>query len=972
MAHRNKRPKLNDYRERHTTYGYAAPHERFESSSGESRGSIEHSGQGVQNVDGNFYNGGDFDASHNHHNSNVTIQQTIISQPPDRFNRAITNEEKRRDLLESLSFVQIDARRTSIKSALKTTCQWFLKTPEYRKWLNTAEYGKHGGFLWIKGKPGAGKSTLMKFTFSHVHQTFRKQGITIVSFFFNARGEELEKSTVGLYRSILLQLLEEHPELQHILDSTRPGHQWNAESLKSLIEEAVRAMGKASLIFFIDALDECEERQVRDMLSFLKNLSEQAASARTKLLVCFASRHYPHITIAKGLELVIEAKREHQQDIVEYLNTELRIGHDELAEEIRSVLKYKASGIFLWVVLVVDILNKEYDRGRKNRLLKRLEDIPEDLHELFHSILTRDRDITHELVLCIQWVLFARRPLTLEELYFAIIAGAEPDSLFSCHPEQGISREDMQRYILDNSKGLAESTKSETPTIQFIHESVRDFLLKENGLQKIWPELEPNVHGQSHEKLKRCCFAYMNHRIVRDFKLPKPLPRAHTVDAANPRQDAAEKLPFLEYAHHGILYHADKAESNGVTQYEFLSTFPLRAWIEYHNLFERYQTRRYTSKASLLYILAECDLPSLIRIQDCRQSCFAMEKERYGTPIFAALATRSNEAAKALLVRQVRNLPPDSPLHKRCETFAESEDNVSNLSRSFRFSMRRTVASHICETNRVILLDVLLCTEGIENLDREPRLLHWVAGVGHEFAVRLLLDQGANIDGNGSYNPLCEAVRRGHEVLIKLFLDRGADVNGTSGRNPLCVAVQEGHEALIKLLLDRGADVNGTSGRNPLCVAVQEGHEALIKLFLDRGADVNGTSGRNPLCVAVQKRHEALIKLLLDRGADVNGNGVSADHWNPLSAAVLGCGCATVRLLLERGALTEVRTRTGFTPLLLAARYGPLDIVRLLLDSGADINARCNDSKGVLSLASIGHGGDAVIQLLRERGACDD
>ncbi|OTA89295.1 hypothetical protein M434DRAFT_398707 [Hypoxylon sp. CO27-5] len=746
MAHRDKRSKPNDYYERHNAYASAVPNYHAESSQGGSRGLTELSGQGVLIRDGEFYNGGNFETSKNNHSYNTTtINQTFNTRSPNNSESTITKQEKRDELLKSLDFAHIDARRTNIKSAHRNTCKWFLKTPQYQEWLDTTESDKHGGFLWIKGKPGAGKSTLMKSTLSDVHRSSKKKGMVVVSFFFNARGEELEKSTIGLYRSLLLQLLKGYPELQHILDSVKPEHQWSTESLKFLIEQSVRALEEASIVCFIDALDECEEQQVRDMLSFLQNIIEQAASARTELRVCFASRHYPHITIQKGLNLVIEGREEHEQDITNYLDTELHIGHDRLAEQIRSELKEKASGVFMWVVLVVDILNKEYDRGRKYRLRQRLKDIPGDLHELFRDILTRDHNNRDGLLLCIQWVLFAKRPLTLEELYFAIMSGIEPDNLFNCQSEQEITREDMQKYILDNSKGLAESTKSKAPTIQFIHESVRDFLLKENGLQKIWPELGSNLHGESHEELKRCCLAYLNDKIVHNFHLPKPLPKASTPEAASLRLDAAKSLPFLEYAYQGILHHADKAESNGVNQKEFLSIFSLSDWIEYNNLFEKHQIRRCTTKASLLYILAERDFANLIHTLDSRQSCFSVEEERYGTPIFAALAAKSNEAVQALLEMQVKTLPLDSPIHSLCEGFIKSERYINNFSRDFTFSPNRTVASYIIDKGNMIIFEVFLSTEDDADRQLTGNTMQIAVSRGDKDVIRMLLKRGADV-----------------------------------------------------------------------------------------------------------------------------------------------------------------------------------------------------------------------------------
>ena len=57
----------------------------------------------------------------------------------------------------------MDARYATIKTAHTRTCRWLLKEPKYRDWLDMNKTVEHHGFLWIRGKPGSGKSTLMKF-----------------------------------------------------------------------------------------------------------------------------------------------------------------------------------------------------------------------------------------------------------------------------------------------------------------------------------------------------------------------------------------------------------------------------------------------------------------------------------------------------------------------------------------------------------------------------------------------------------------------------------------------------------------------------------------------------------------------------------------------------------------------------------------------------------------------------------------
>ncbi len=165
------------------------------------------------------------------------------------------------------------------------------------------------------------------------------------------------------------------------------------------------------------------------MISFFEHVGELTTSAGISFYVCFSNRHYPYISITKRLSLVLEGQEEHSRDIINYLDNELKIGHNKLAKQIRTDLQEKASGIFIWVVLMIEILNKEYDGGRIHTLQQKLRDIPRDLYELFHDILTHDHHNRGELLLYIQWVLFARQPLKPEQLYFAILSGVEPKAL---------------------------------------------------------------------------------------------------------------------------------------------------------------------------------------------------------------------------------------------------------------------------------------------------------------------------------------------------------------------------------------------------------------------------------------------------------------------------------------------------------------------------------------------------------------
>lgn len=201
-----------------------------------------------------------------------------------------------------------------------------------------------------------------------------------------------------------------------------------AEILQKLFQCAIEKLGERPLLCYIDALDECEESQVREMVDFFVGLDEVAASSDIRFRVCFSSRHYPHITIDKSIELLLQDQEGHQRDIAKYLRTKLRGGQSKVLEQTWHDDLEKSSGIFLWVVLVLPMLNnQDYDRGRVLSLRKRLKEIPKGLHELFEDMLARDNDDIQTVILYVQCILFAKRSIRREELYYLILSGTEPD-----------------------------------------------------------------------------------------------------------------------------------------------------------------------------------------------------------------------------------------------------------------------------------------------------------------------------------------------------------------------------------------------------------------------------------------------------------------------------------------------------------------------------------------------------------------
>ncbi|PMD55240.1 uncharacterized protein K444DRAFT_508926, partial [Hyaloscypha bicolor E] len=717
----------------------------------------------------------------------------------------------KQSLIDQLYFTKIDERLISLTAAQGKTCRWFLTKPEYISWHDVTQQPDHGGFLWIIGNPGTGKSTLMKLLFDEARLNAKSDASKItLSFFFLARGTVEEKSTTGLYRSLLHQLFEKAEDLRESLewmtaDSARviQRNGWHEEALKETLTHTVQKLGSRLLTVFIDALDECDDNQARGMVSFFEELCDRAREAQVLLQICFSSRHYPTIFIQKCIKITLEDEIGHTEDIQQYIKSKLKLGKRKQAEPLRSEILEKSSGIFLWVVLVLDILISEYPDNSVSikKMRERLKEIPPKLTDLFEMILMRDGEKLERLQLCLKWILFATRPIKPQELYFAIQLGLDK-SCSGCWDQEDVDLDQMKTYVRSSSKGLAEVTRNKASEVQFIHESVRGFLFGKYEGQ--WSGVSGNFVGHCHETLRDCCLAQLKASISQDVDIPDPLPQASK--AAQLRETINFKFPFLEYSILNVLHHANSAQHNAIEQANFLAKFPLQRWKFLNNALERYQIRRYNDPVSMLYILAEKNLADLIRIHPQRESCFDVENGRYGPPIFAALATSSSEAVRVLFNIQAQIQPSMSPLHDLCKQYCQNKEKWATLGLGFTFSRKRGVLSYVAEYGDEILLSFLIESgqSALDTVDIDNRTpLLWAAKRGHEGIVKLLLEKGANADAadGGGWTPLLWASEGGHVDVVKLLLKKGANVDAAdrTGRTPLHWASEGGHVDTAKL-----------------------------------------------------------------------------------------------------------------------------------------------------------------------------
>ena len=246
-------------------------------------------------------------------------------------------------------------------------------------------------------------------------------------------------------------------------------------------------------------------------------------------------------------------------------------------------------------------------------------------------------------------------------------------------------------------------------------------------------------------------------------------------------------------------------------------------------------------------------------------------------------------------------------------------------------------------------------------------------------AVRALLSQKVdpNAPGRDGTSALLWMVRVDDVETAQLLVKAGADVKAANrqGLTPLALAAANGSAAMMKVLIDAGADVNAPDPANetPLMMAARVGKLDAVSLLMERGANIEWKDPQfeqTALMVAIRENNPQVVKLLVELGANVNARtrvGVTPPFILPNSVPGFGHGIGIVRGgSPDRG--RRAPTPGGMTPLQYAARDGRLETVKILLASGADINAvEANNITPLITAISNNH--PEVATYLIEQGA---
>lgn len=793
--------------------------------------------------------------------------------------RPVLDDTRPQDLMAALRFAGMGDRLYTVSPACANTCSWFLRTEEYIRWRDPASRSSHNGVLWIKGKAGTGKSTLMRY----IHDQERKASNqrAIISFFFNGRSkEDLARSTEGMYRSLLHQLYDTFSALKTAANQRYPTenpHTWTLGVLEDMFREAILNLAAdEDVVCYIDALDECATDQVRSAIACFETLTQSATIQQTPFLICFASRYYPQITMHTHVESKLDTQNQHLQDIAEYINNRL-ILPAPMKGELHEEIEKRCSGIFLWVVLVVDMVRKSFDEGATRRQLHNLlTALPGELEALFASI-AQNADAGFAIAL--RWVLFSNRPLSYpKELYFAIRCGLR-DLTSAYWNKDEVTLDMMHKYVLHVSRGLVERApqKHDDDAAQLVHESVKEYLLSGNfaDLQSVARE---NLACVSYAKMSKDCQHYLNlcvhgQRDLIHFKAMNLEDLEHSADTS---------YPFGRYALKNVFAHLESVYLLGSRDINLID-FPITHFTALHgefgDLYYSSQTRYVAGhSANLLTALIESRCLGLAR--------YYLQTTRWPRTRCVGYIERCELCAAASPSSKLDLSTCCGGTHGSPLQAAVAMENVHFV----RLLLEKGANANPC---------VQQFSDGFPRGFRSPLLMVMHCNKHKADMARLLLDHGAEVnivDSSTGLTPLYTLLERppGKEMeTMGLLLDRGASANFLTGTD-CCEHARQ--STALHLLLDWYAGSN--------C-------DDLLRLLLNSGADPNITNGseETPLIMAVARKNLDAVKVLLEYGANA---GYRSTRWGTAIAAAARSMLPSLLLELRLHAL---RGRDSFLPL---------------------------------------------------------
>ena len=450
--------------------------------------------------------------------------------------------QSKRLLLHSLDFPQLKERRQAIAKAHVKTFSWIFDrndAAEESHWSNFVEWAiqdsDQNHLYWVTGKPGSGKSTLMRYLYEEkrtktlLRHWAKDQKLVMASCFFWNPGLRMQKSFEGLMRSLIHEILIQCPEL---IQAAAPWRwQWyelgvahlaswtNSELFDCLKRLIVESQSSIKIAFFVDGLDEFEgdDTARTEIIDLFRDIA-----SNPNVKVCVSSRPWLIFKDAfQGQPSLLLQELTHN-DIRDYVQAELgehpkfkklETKDESSCQQLVLDITTKADGVFLWVYLVVRSLRQGLSKEDGIRDLKRrLDHTPADLESYFAQLMsTLEPFYLEQAMQLFSVALTAARNYggrALSLLTYSYILDEDPmyalqSDLRPIHETEAFERYERASRRVDNlCKGLLEVRNLPSdkkwkkvrmvpyPYVHFLHRTVIDFMLSPDMSKEMGKHLD--------------------------------------------------------------------------------------------------------------------------------------------------------------------------------------------------------------------------------------------------------------------------------------------------------------------------------------------------------------------------------------------------------------------------------------------------------------------------------------------------
>nr|AFB35587.1 NACHT-ANK domain protein transcript variant 4 [Tuber melanosporum] len=448
------------------------------------------------------------------------------------------------EILRTLYTSRYQSHLARVREPAAGTCTWVTKHPRYKEWLRR----KTTALLWLSADPGCGKSVIAAFLVNHL----KLHGDAIVCYFFFKDDNEEQRSPTFALCAILHQLFAQRNSLcKYAKKAFKAQGKRLTEEMDTLWDILVKAVaegGCGKVICVVDALDECDEGA---LAQFTHRITSLPRSKTPNIQLKFFVTGRPYHRIERQLGPRTKTIRLRGEDEVRAMTADVtRVINEGIHDlesiwrrpgrfgYLRKILVSSAGGTFLWVSLMLEILNASVDDSRET-FTTLVSTAPRDLPLLYTSILNKSPDPKRARRI-LHIVVAAARPLTLCEMNvaFRIRRGhTTMRDIGDLSPRSG--------RTVKNLCGLF--VRIIDSKVYLVHQTAREFLIQGNSAGR--GEWQHTLRSMdSNFILADICISYLSLQDFGSRPLSMDSPNTHKRAREEGVRNFFQHYAFLEYA----------------------------------------------------------------------------------------------------------------------------------------------------------------------------------------------------------------------------------------------------------------------------------------------------------------------------------------------------------------------------------------------------------------------------------------